>query len=486
MRRRQLIISARKRIWTVLSAGSRVYRAISAQSRVLPSTALSRSDSEALHEAITRLVRELPSLADALSAVALCPAVRDAGKASGKPRRPDVGAKTLRLRLSSFDASLRSVLDFVLADAQSVARRLQRTRDKLSEATKEAKIPAASGSKLLADLGLDLDRALALRDTVEALLHEDDPHFAPRARWLEERPAERTRHRWLVVSPVDVAGLLRELLWTRIGGAIVTSATLTSFGSFDHLAHSTGLSGADRVSYARLDSPFDLARQATLIVPAMRSDPSDADAHTAELIALLPSRLDPAEGSLVLFFSDKQMREVYAGMPTTWRQRIACQGDRDREALLAEHALAIAAGGGHALFGLVSMAEGLDLPLDLCRHVVIAKLPFPVPDDPVEATRAEWMASRGQSYFAQVALPLVALRLTQACGRLIRTPQDVGRITVFDRRLVTKPYGKQLLAALPPFRQVIEPALDPDSLPSAARKVRRTPSQAVTQDAAAV
>ena len=107
------------------------------------------------------------------------------------------------------------------------------------------------------------------------------------------------------------------------------------------------------------------------------------------------------------------------------------------------------------LFGLASFAEGVDLPGAYCEHVVIAKIPFAVPDDPVEAALAEWIEARGGNPFMEIAVPDASLKLIQACGRLLRTEQDRGVITLLDRRLVTQRYGKAILNALPPFRREI-------------------------------
>jgi len=108
------------------------------------------------------------------------------------------------------------------------------------------------------------------------------------------------------------------------------------------------------------------------------------------------------------------------------------------------------------LFGLASFAEGVDLRGRECDHVVIAKLPFKPPDSPIEATRAEWLEKHGKSPFLLMAVPEASLKLSQAAGRLMRAETDSGRITLLDRRIVTKRYGKSLLDALPPFRRVIE------------------------------
>ena len=117
---------------------------------------------------------------------------------------------------------------------------------------------------------------------------------------------------------------------------------------------------------------------------------------------------------------------------------------------------AIEAGKGSTLFGLASFGEGLDLPGKLCETVVITQLPFAVPTDPVGATYAEWLESRGRNPFIEVSIPEATRLLTQYCGRLIRNETDHGRIVLLDRRVVTKRYGSGMLKALPPFQRVIE------------------------------
>ena len=105
------------------------------------------------------------------------------------------------------------------------------------------------------------------------------------------------------------------------------------------------------------------------------------------------------------------------------------------------------------LFGLASFAEGIDLPGDYLQHVVIVRLPFSVPNDPVDATLAEWLESKGRNPFMEISVPDASVRLIQACGRLIRTEQDTGNITILDKRLTSKRYGSMLINALPPFKR---------------------------------
>ena len=178
----------------------------------------------------------------------------------------------------------------------------------------------------------------------------------------------------------------------------------------------------------------------------------DAQAHSQALIDQLPRLLNETEGSLVLFSSRRQMLEVFQGIDSAVRERILMQGDYSKQEILRRHREIIDTGSGSIIFGLASFAEGVDLPGDYCRHVVIAKIPFAVPDSPLEAALAEWVEAQGRNAFMEISVPDAALRLVQASGRLLRTEQDTGRVTLMDRRILTRRYGRAILDSLPPFR----------------------------------
>ena len=202
-------------------------------------------------------------------------------------------------------------------------------------------------------------------------------------------------------------------------------------------------------------SPFLHADAGVLRVPDLRADPRDAVAHTAAIIRELPTLVEGSRGTLVLFSSRKQMQEVFDGLEREWRKRVFIQGNLSKQETLNKHKARVDSGEASVLFGLASFAEGVDLPGAYCEHVVIAKIPFAVPDDPVEAALAEWIEARGGNPFMEISVPDASLKLVQACGRLLRTEQDRGTITLLDRRLVTQRYGKAILNALPPFRREI-------------------------------
>lgn len=302
-------------------------------------------------------------------------------------------------------------------------------------------------------LGTWQARAEANRELWNSYALADRERSAPRARWLTPVQLGSSIDVEVCSSPILAARTLEQSLWQHCCGAVVTSATLAALGKFDGFRLRAG-TPADSL-YQQMPSPFDFSR-ATLHVPAQAVDAGDALAHTQALIDALPELLDPDEGSLVLFSSRRQMQDVYEQLPSEWRERILLQGAHSKQEMLSQHRKQVDAGEGSVLFGLASFSEGVDLPGDYCRHVVIAKLPFAVPDDPIEATLAEWIEAQGRNAFMEITVPDAALKLVQACGRLLRSETDRGKITLLDRRIVTKRYGNAILNSLPPFTRIIE------------------------------
>ena len=135
-----------------------------------------------------------------------------------------------------------------------------------------------------------------------------------------------------------------------------------------------------------------------------------------------------------------------------WKKLLLTQGQKNKQVIINDHKKQIDKGQGSVIFGLASFAEGIDVPGDYCDHVIIAKLPFSVPDDPVDASLTEWLESQGRNAFMEITVPDASIRLVQACGRLIRKETDKGKITLLDKRIITKFYGKKILNALPPYK----------------------------------
>ncbi|NBA94603.1 ATP-dependent DNA helicase DinG [Pseudomonas sp. R5(2019)] len=286
-----------------------------------------------------------------------------------------------------------------------------------------------------------------------AFTAEDPEDSPPMARWLTLADSGALFDIEVNASPILAAEMLRRNLWSVAHGALVTSATLTALGKFDRFRMRAGLPKTAVTTI--VPSPFHHADAGVLRVPDLRADPRDATAHTAAIIRDLPDLVEGSRGTLVLFSSRKQMQDVFDGLDRDWRKQVFIQGNLSKQETLNKHKARVDGGDSSVLFGLASFAEGVDLPGAYCEHVVIAKIPFAVPDDPVEAALAEWIEARGGNPFMEIAVPDASLRLIQACGRLLRTEADRGTITLLDRRVVTQRYGKAILNALPPFRREI-------------------------------
>jgi ATP-dependent DNA helicase DinG len=300
-------------------------------------------------------------------------------------------------------------------------------------------------------VGASFGRAEASLGLWQSYQADDPPNTTPNARWVNLIEQAASPDFELHSTPILADESLVVRLWSACYGAVVTSATLTALGNFDSFRMRSGVPvGAN---YQVVPSPFDYQQAGTLVIPHLDSDPGDPQAHTDDVIELMPDLLEPGEGTLVLFSSRRQMRDVYEGLNDEVRANILLQDHYSKQELLRLHKEAIDEGKGSAVFGLAGLAEGIDLPGAYCSHVVIAKIPFAVPDDPVEAALAEWIADQGGNPFWQISVPDAALKLVQASGRLLRTETDTGRITVLDRRLVNRRYGKMILDSLPPFKR---------------------------------
>lgn len=313
-----------------------------------------------------------------------------------------------------------------------------------------ADLPREMGEKWYPQMGIFLSRMQAMFWLARSYASPDEAGGLPTARWIVKVDGNEGLDLECCSSPVSAAVTLQEHLWSQCYGAVVTSATLTALGRFDRLYADLGIPADSPCSI--FQSPFDF-NAAELRVPAMKTDPGKPDDHNAEISDYLLSILPEGDAVLVLFSSWRQMRYVLEQMPDKMLDSILVQGDLAKHEILRQHRERIDKKLPSIIFGLASFAEGVDLPGDYLTHVVITKLPFGVPDDPVDATYSEWIESQGGNPFAEWVIPMASMRLTQATGRLLRTENDKGIITLLDRRFITRRYGKQLLAALPPYRR---------------------------------
>ena len=274
---------------------------------------------------------------------------------------------------------------------------------------------------------------------------------APYARWLSVNENTNFPDISLSSSPVLAAENLQQRLWQSCAGAVLTSATLSALGEFGMLKLRAGL--PEHTRYLSIPSPFDFAKAAVLHIPRMNCDPSQAQAHTDFIVQAIPKLLQADCAALMLFSSRRQMLDVMQSLAKEWRDRVLCQDDYQKAQLLKYHRQRVDKGEGSLIFGLASFAEGVDLPGKYCTHVLIAKIPFAVPNDPIEMTLSDWIEQQGKNPFMTLAVPDAAFRLVQASGRLLRSETDTGQITLFDERLVSRRYGTTILDSMPPYRR---------------------------------
>jgi ATP-dependent DNA helicase DinG len=274
---------------------------------------------------------------------------------------------------------------------------------------------------------------------------------APVAKWIELNEGDLK----VCASPVGVGLYLMDSLWSKVAASVHLSATICTVGGFGPYMEESGLSRVGDVETLSVESPFDFERQACLVIPKNVADAKDSKAHTKYLIEAIPeytATLNEGEGALMLFSSWGQLKEVCAAMPQWIKDRMLSQESMSRTEVLARHDACIKAGRSSFIFATAAYEEGVDLRGNACKLVVIAKLPFSVPTDPVSQTQKEHMESQGRSHFNEVVIPQACRRLAQGMGRLLRSETDSGHIVLADGRLTGTRYGREILATLPPYR----------------------------------
>ncbi|MEO8622572.1 MAG: helicase C-terminal domain-containing protein [bacterium] len=354
-------------------------------------------------------------------------------------------------------AGLRLSLEDTLGEIELLNQGLSLVRDRIEGSVKldEELAPLMnelrSVSRRLQGVGDGLRRALA------------PPPDDDSIRWVEVRGREKSVA--LSSVPLDLAPILREDLFKRLDSTIVTSATLTASSGdvasdshrFDFLAARLGLDNAGLApTTAVFPSPFDYDTQSLLVIPSDIPAPNvDADAHRNAITRIVLDVAESSDGGLfVLFTSHREVRQLATELRSRGVERrwpLLVHGEESRDALLSR----FRDSGQAILLGTASFWEGVDVPGHALRGLIIAKLPFRVPTEPVTAAQCEAIVARGGDPFSEYMLPHASLRLKQGFGRLIRTATDRGVVVIGDSRIVTKRYGRGLLAALPEARRVI-------------------------------
>ncbi len=291
-----------------------------------------------------------------------------------------------------------------------------------------------------------IERLIALCDSFAEFENHSDRVF-----WIEtRRGADGRRFSRFVSSPLDISGVMREAVFDVFSTAVFTSATLTVAGSFDYWGGRIGLRAIERdVDFGRYASPFPYHERALVAIPTDAPEPS-SPRYSTFLSSFLGDLLEVSEGrALVLFTSYEMLREAHASVRDRLAQHgIAAlrQGDEDRARLLARFARDTSS----VLFATASFWQGVDLPGETLQVVVLCRLPFSVPTDPILLARTEAIEARGGNPFIELALPEAVMKFRQGFGRLMRRNTDRGIVVVTDVRILTRRYGSVFLQSLPP------------------------------------
>ena len=358
----------------------------------------------------------------------------------------------------------RASANFTMAIQNATAGRIDHLDDELATHLTALRDAASAARSVIDKAAADTKAAAARAEAVASLTEIGDTasrlltSFAPTIPdrtdvvWLDQEDNRGSTRAVLRVAPLSVAGLLRKRLFAG-ATAVLTSATLTVGGSFDAMATAWGLADApdDSEKHWRgidVGSPFQHAKAGILYVAAHLPPPGRDGTGSAEQLSEIADLITAAGGrTLGLFSSMRAARAAAEAMAERLSTPVLCQGD-DTTAALVEQFSADAA---TSLFGTLSLWQGVDVPGPSLSLVIIDRIPFPRPDDPLLGARQRAVAARGGNGFMAVAASHAALLLAQGAGRLLRGMDDRGVVAVLDSRMATARYGGYLRASLPPF-----------------------------------
>ncbi|HSB12533.1 MAG TPA: helicase C-terminal domain-containing protein, partial [Blastocatellia bacterium] len=289
-----------------------------------------------------------------------------------------------------------------------------------------------------AELDNIVRRAQSLKFDLEFIVSCDQPDFVY---WCEKRG----RGVFINATPIDVSGILEENLFAKVQTAVLTSATLTAAGSFDFMKGRLGISRSRELI---VESHFDFQKQAVLYLPQRMPDPRSRDfldASVEEIVRILQATRGRA---FVLFTSISAMRDTYEQVRDLIDYPSFIQGQGSKTGLLERFRNT----DGAVLFATASFWQGVDVQGDALSCVIISKLPFAVPSDPVVAARQKYIDDQGGNSFYEYSVPQAAITLKQGLGRLIRSTTDRGVLSILDPRVKTKSYGRVFLQSIPRCR----------------------------------
>ncbi len=414
------------------------------------------SDSAVLPEHALLVVDEAHELVDRVTSVATAELTSAAlGVVSRRISRlvnPEL-VQRLEATTANFAAAIHDAtpgridhLDDELATYLTALRDIASAARSAIDTTSDAKAAAARAEATAA--------LSEVSDTASRILTSFAPAIPDRTDvvWLDHEDNRGSLRPVLRVAPLSVGGLLRNHVFAH-STAVLTSATLTIGGSFDAMASAWGLvasEATDEPSWRGLDvgSPFEHAKAGILYVAAHLPPPGRDGTGSAEQLTEIAELITAAGGrTLGLFSSMRAARTAAEAMRARLSTPVLCQGDDSTSALVEQ----FSADPETSLFGTLSLWQGVDVPGPSLSLVLIDRIPFPRPDDPLLGARQRAVAAHGGNGFMAVAASHAALLLAQGAGRLLRGVDDRGVVAVLDSRMATARYGGYLRASLPPF-----------------------------------
>lgn len=302
------------------------------------------------------------------------------------------------------------------------------------------------------ELAAAAERCLALGQSLDSWLKMQ----IPEAVYWTEAAGRRKQNIKLCCAPIDVGPILRDELFNAVNTVILTSATLSvAEQDFSFIKQRLGMTDCDEL---KLGSPFDYRRQVRLILPATMPDPATrARDYDEAVCGKIQKYVRQTGGRAFVLFTSYQMMRFCADRLAGWfgseKMTLFTQGDGLPRSLLLER---FRKQERAVLFGTDSFWQGVDVPGDALSNVIIAKLPFSVPDHPLLEAKVEAIRNRGGNPFMEFQIPEAVIKLKQGFGRLIRSREDTGQVVILDPRIRTKPYGKVFLNSLPECELIID------------------------------
>ena len=349
-----------------------------------------------------------------------------------------------------WQAGLGAELDAALMAFRALKELIETIADRLSQAEESER-----RGQLLQELRGVTRRLEGVSDALNRTLRPA-AGGPPTVRWME-RAGRRSQDVALAAVPLDMAPILRDLIFDRLDTTIVTSATLAAGGDFGFLESRIGLSGEGSPVTVReiFPSPFDYPSQCLFGIPTDIPEPRDDEpGHSAAVAQVVTDLAYASDGGMFVLFTShvalqRAASSLRPALGTRWP--LLVQGEAPRDVLLRRFREL----GNAILLGTDSFWEGVDVPGRALRTLVLNKLPFKVPSEPLTAARLERLAEQGEDGFMGYLLPHAALKLKQGFGRLIRSRQDAGVVILLDSRVVTKRYGPMVLSGLPRAERIV-------------------------------